>query len=87
MRQVSQLMQVILIMAAIAFTAWYFGYTTGEGRGRQQALKTALSTNPVSEELELVCAGLWVGEQNKKYWEKENGSRLPRNGYAISNGK
>jgi hypothetical protein len=35
-----------------------------EGRG------VALKTNPPSNELELVCAGLWVGEQNKKYWEK-----------------
>ena len=31
-----------------------------EGRG------TALKTNPPSEQLEMVCAGLWIGEQNKK---------------------
>jgi hypothetical protein len=41
-------------------------YQLGLREGRGMALKT----NPPSNELELVCAGLWVGEQNKKYWEK-----------------
>lgn len=41
-------------------------------RGFADATKSALKTNPPSEELELVCVGLWIGEQNKKYWEKEN---------------
>lgn len=31
-------------------------------KGRSEALRTT----PVSEELEMVCAGLWVGEQAKK---------------------
>ena len=39
------------------------------------AMKEMLRTNPPSEELELVCAGLWIGEQNKKYWEKGNASK------------
>lgn len=43
-------------------------YQAGYAAGVKQALKT----NPPSEELELVCAGLWVGEQNKKYWLKES---------------
>lgn len=38
--------------------------------GYADGLKEALKTNPPSQELEMVCAGLWVGEQNKKYWEK-----------------
>ena len=37
-------------------------YAKGLAEGR----RTALHTNPVSEELELACAGLWVGEQAKK---------------------
>lgn len=41
-------------------------YNRGLAEGRGMALKT----NPPSEELELVCAGLWIGQQNKKYWEK-----------------
>lgn len=41
-------------------------YEEGLSEGR----RTALNTNPVSEELELVCAGLWVGEQAKKHTER-----------------
>jgi len=43
-------------------------YKTGLREGKAMALKT----NPPSEELELACAGLWIGEQNKKYWKKTN---------------
>ena len=39
-------------------------------RGFGDALKTAYKTNPPSDQLEMVCAGLWVGEQNKKWHEK-----------------
>jgi len=42
-------------------------YNRGFAEGRNIALKT----NPLSQELEMVCAGLWIGEQNKKYWKKE----------------
>ena len=38
---------------------------------RSTAMKEALRTNPPSEELELVCAGLWIGEQNRRYFEKK----------------
>ena len=34
--------------------------------GIQEGKRIVLNTNPVSEELEITCAGLWVGEQNKK---------------------
>lgn len=34
--------------------------------GFKLGMRHALNTNPVSEELEMTCAGLWVGEQNKK---------------------
>jgi hypothetical protein len=37
-------------------------YAEGVAHGK----RVALNTNPVSDELEMVCAGLWVGEQNKK---------------------
>lgn len=43
-------------------------YQEGVLEGR----RTALHTVPISEELEMVCAGLWVGEQNKKYYQKGN---------------
>ena len=37
----------------------------------KQGYKDALYKRPVSHDLEMVCAGLWIGEQNKKYIEKE----------------
>jgi hypothetical protein len=43
-------------------------YRRGFAEGRGIALKT----NPPSEELEMVCAGLWVGKQNRKEWDKHN---------------
>ncbi len=38
--------------------------------GFRQGIKNSLNTNPPSEELELTCAGLWIGEQNKKQFRK-----------------
>jgi len=67
-------MKLILLGAIIGLAYFLFDnaldrqYNRGFAEGRGMALKT----NPPSEELELVCAGLWVGEQNKKYWKKEN---------------
>ena len=40
--------------------------------GFKLGMHYALKTNPPSEELEVTCAGLWVGEQNKKYWNIQN---------------
>ena len=42
--------------------------------GYKAGLKSALKTNPPSEDLELTCAGLWFGNQAKKYHNKENRS-------------
>ncbi len=41
---------------------WDAGYKAG--------LKEALRTNPPSDDLEMVCAGLWLGEQQKKMKER-----------------
>jgi hypothetical protein len=41
---------------------WDDGYKVG--------MKAALKTNPPSDELEMTCAGLWVGEQNKQKYQK-----------------
>ena len=38
--------------------------------GYADGVKEALKTNPPSQELEMTCAGLWVGEQNRKYFNK-----------------
>jgi len=39
--------------------------------GFKVGMHYALKSDPPSEELEMVCAGLWVGEQNKKYHAKQ----------------
>jgi hypothetical protein len=65
-------MKIILIGAIIGLSyflvdsAFERQYNRGFAEGRGVALKT----NPPSEELELVCAGLWIGEQNKKMDKK-----------------
>jgi len=41
-------------------------YKEGYAAGVRQALKNS----PPSEELEMTCAGLWVGKQNQKYFER-----------------
>jgi len=38
--------------------------------GYKQGKKAALNVKKPSEELEIACAGLWVGEQNRIYWER-----------------
>jgi hypothetical protein len=38
--------------------------------GFKVGMNYALKSNPPSEELEMVCAGLWVGEQNKRQYQK-----------------
>ena len=37
----------------------------------QQGYKDALYKRPVSDDLEMVCAGLWVGRENLKYQQQE----------------
>lgn len=46
------------------------GYTIGVNTGRQQRVDMVINTSHVSEELEMACLSLWMGEQNKKYAEK-----------------
>lgn len=45
------------------------GIMVGKKWGIAEGRSIALKTNPVSEELEMVCTALWVGEQNKKYFK------------------
>ena len=58
------------VWAVIMMGVLVWGIDHGKKEGRNMALKEALHTNPPSEELEMVCAGLWIGEQNKKHHEK-----------------
>lgn len=40
-------------------------------RGFEDGVKKAIDPRNPSEELEIACAGLWVGEQNRKYQKKK----------------
>lgn len=59
--------KLISIFLAASFAL--VGYTLGINTGRQQRVDMVINTNKVSEELEMACLSLWVGEQNKKYAE------------------
>ena len=52
---------------AVYDRAHYMGSLDGYAVG----YKAALNTREPSDELELACAGLWIGEQHKKYAERE----------------
>ena len=68
---------LVMILMVVLWTAVGFlaGNHMGIAEGRSMATKEILKTNPPSQELEMACVGLWVGEQNKKYWEKGNASK------------
>jgi hypothetical protein len=53
----------VVIFRHISVSAYQNGFAAGT--------KAALDTRIPSEELEMACAGLWVGEQNKKYFNKQ----------------
>lgn len=61
-----------LTLVIVAASWGIIGYKIGQTDGIVEGRNTALKTNPVSEELERTCFTLWVGEQAKKAWKKEN---------------
>lgn len=63
---------LVAILIGLGYLLLHSAFERQYNRGLAEGRGMALKTNPPSEELELVCAGLWVGEQNKKYWNKEN---------------
>jgi hypothetical protein len=59
----------IFLLGAIIGVGWLLvdhRIDKAHAEGFKVGMNYALKTNPPSEQLELVCAGLWVGEQNKK---------------------
>lgn len=47
------------------------GIQTAEAKAYKQGYKDALYKRPVSEELDMVCAGLWMGKEDLKYQQRE----------------
>jgi hypothetical protein len=59
----------IFLLGSLIGVLWLFvdyRIDKAHAEGFKVGMNYALKTNPPSEQLELVCAGLWVGEQNKK---------------------
>ena len=56
---------VFIVLGLIAFS-----FLAGSVLGHARGMEYAYSTNPVSDRLEEVCAGLWVSEQNRIYLER-----------------
>jgi len=67
-------MKIIAILCAVG-VLWVLvdsQIDRAHAEGFKVGMHYALKSNPPSQELEAVCAGLWIGEQNRKYWKKEN---------------
>jgi hypothetical protein len=65
-------MKIVLYGSMIA-VAWLLAdhqIDKAHAEGFKLGMNYALKADPPSEELELRCAGLWVGEQNKKWFNK-----------------
>jgi hypothetical protein len=61
---------LVTALVVVLYTLVRQRYTDEYQAGYAEGMRVALKTNPPSEELELVCAGLWVGEQNKKAYKQ-----------------
>jgi len=62
----------VCVVSLFVFSYWYsvFAYQDGYKKGLVEGEKTALNVRAPSEQLELACLGLWIGEQNKIYVER-----------------
>jgi len=59
---------LILLIGIVAYLLVGNQFDDKYQAGYAAGVKEALKTNPPSNELEMTCAGLWVGEQSKKYF-------------------
>ena len=67
-------MKIVFWASVIALVVLYMDHKVDKAHaeGFKVGMNYALKSDPPSEELEMRCAGLWVGQQNKKAWEKSN---------------
>ena len=62
---------LILGVVGISTAVLYHYHAVAEAglRGYEMGAKEALSVTPPSEQLEVVCAGLWLADNDRK-WQK-----------------
>lgn len=58
--------------AIVAILAVFLALEWGMHLGAKRALAAAYDTRNVSDGLEMACLSLWMGEQNRRHWEREN---------------
>lgn len=75
-------MKVIAIALMLVCWALIAGYWIDKNDHKRElaeafaaGAKHALYARPVSDELELVCAGLWMGEQDRIAMERESNGK------------
>jgi len=65
----------VVMWAVILLVVLVVGINAGERKGYKEGFakgyKDALYKRPVSNDLEMVCAGLWVGQEDLKYQQRE----------------
>ena len=62
---------IMLIVLVIGLNAGKIEMQKQADAAYKQGYKDALYKRPVSDDLEMVCAGIWVGRENEKYMAKE----------------
>jgi hypothetical protein len=68
-------LSMALIGLSLVFTGFVVGRFAGLKLGVEQGVRESINVRNPSERLELACAGLWIGDQNKKYFEKYGGNK------------
>ena len=56
--------------AVLVFVLW-IGWSGGYANGVEEGRKNALKINPPSDEMDLACAALWIGEHSKRWYERQ----------------
>ena len=62
---------IMLIVLVIGLNAGKIEMQKQADAAYKQGYKDALYKRPVSDDLEMVCAGLWIGKENERYMAKE----------------
>lgn len=62
---------VMLVVLVIGLNAGKIEAKKQADAAYQQGYKDALYKRPASNDLEMVCAGLWVGQENAKYQKRD----------------